>query len=242
VSSTGGRPTRCGYVHFLATRRRCQRKIVPGVTNRCPHSIVGRARTSAAKTARSAQSRRGFGLALRSTATSWRSTRSSTSLTPTSGQATPAVHQLEEDQVEQTQGHGPRSCRGGRTYPSPMSEAQTDFGHPTGPVGDQEPGHPGLPDRRLRRSEGITRGDRDRVAQTIVQTCIVHLLRKFVQLCLEERLGSDRPRSQTYLYCAFGIRRAGCLRRVQREIGKEVSRDHSALDQRLGRVRALPAV
>ncbi len=51
VSSMGGRPTRCGYVHFWAIRRRCQRRIVPGVTKRCRRSIVGRARTSAAKTA-----------------------------------------------------------------------------------------------------------------------------------------------------------------------------------------------
>jgi hypothetical protein len=79
ASSTGGRPRQFGYVHFLATKRRCQRRIVPGVTNRCPHSICGNLRTSAANTARSAQSRRGFGFALRSTTTSWRSTRSSTS-------------------------------------------------------------------------------------------------------------------------------------------------------------------
>lgn len=42
---------------------------------------------------------------------------------------------------------------------------------------DQEPGHPGLLDRGVRWAEGLTRGDRDGVAQTIVQTCIVHLLR-----------------------------------------------------------------
>ena len=28
----GGRPVRCGWVHFLATRRRCQRKIVAGTS------------------------------------------------------------------------------------------------------------------------------------------------------------------------------------------------------------------
>ena len=67
------------YIHFVATRRRCQRRIVPGVTKRCPRSIRGNLRTSAANTARSTQSRRGVGLALRSTATSRRSTRSSTS-------------------------------------------------------------------------------------------------------------------------------------------------------------------
>jgi hypothetical protein len=80
AAETGGRPRRCGYVHFLATRRRCQRGIVPGVTKRCPRSICGNLETSAARIARSAQSRRGLEFALRKTATSWRSTRSSTSL------------------------------------------------------------------------------------------------------------------------------------------------------------------
>ena len=51
-----------------------------GVTNRCLRSICGSLRTSPANTARSAHSRQGFGLALRSTATSWRRTKSSTSL------------------------------------------------------------------------------------------------------------------------------------------------------------------
>jgi hypothetical protein len=66
----GGRPMRWGYVHFLPTRRRCQRRIVPGVTKRCPRSLGDNLWTSAANTARSAQSKRGVGLALRSTVTS----------------------------------------------------------------------------------------------------------------------------------------------------------------------------
>jgi len=47
---------------LLATKRRCQRKIVSGVTTRCLRSIIGKTRTSAANTARSAQSQRGFGI------------------------------------------------------------------------------------------------------------------------------------------------------------------------------------
>lgn len=31
--SMGGHPRRVGYVHFLVTRRRCQRRIVPGVAH-----------------------------------------------------------------------------------------------------------------------------------------------------------------------------------------------------------------
>ena len=78
-------PARCQpktvCVPLVATRRRCQRRTVAGVTRRWPRSARGqppdRARRS---TARSAQSRRGLGLVRRSTATSWRSTSSSTSL------------------------------------------------------------------------------------------------------------------------------------------------------------------
>jgi DNA-binding transcriptional LysR family regulator len=61
-------------------QRRRQRRTVPGVTSRCIRSRGGRSRISAARTARSAQSSRGRGLAWRSTATSCRSTSSSASL------------------------------------------------------------------------------------------------------------------------------------------------------------------
>ncbi len=56
------------YVHVL------------GVTRRWQRSALGSRRTSAATTARSAHARCGLGLLRRSTATSWRSTRSSMSL------------------------------------------------------------------------------------------------------------------------------------------------------------------
>jgi hypothetical protein len=61
-------------------RRRCQRRIVSGVTRRWRRSARGSRRTSAAKTARSAQSRRGLGVVRRSTSTSCRRTSNSTSL------------------------------------------------------------------------------------------------------------------------------------------------------------------
>ena len=77
---TGCRPVRCGYVHFLATRRRCHRRTVPGVTSRCARSVLGRCRISAVSTARSAQPIRGLGWVLRKIAASWRSTSSSVSL------------------------------------------------------------------------------------------------------------------------------------------------------------------
>ena len=38
---TGGRPARCGQVHFLPTRRRRHRGTVPGVITRCARSVLG---------------------------------------------------------------------------------------------------------------------------------------------------------------------------------------------------------
>ena len=37
--------------------------------------------------------------------------------------------------------------------------------------------------------------------KTIVQTCIVHLLQEFVQVCVEERLGADSEGPQARLHC-----------------------------------------
>jgi hypothetical protein len=61
---------RFGWVHFLRTRRRCQRRMVPGVTRRWRRRPLGCHRMRAANTARSAQSTPGLGLARRRTATS----------------------------------------------------------------------------------------------------------------------------------------------------------------------------
>jgi hypothetical protein len=81
------------------------------VTKRCPRSICGNLRTRAAKTARSAQSRSGFGLALRSTATSWRNTSSSMSLDAEERPSnTSRFSSRTKTKVEQTQRHGARSC------------------------------------------------------------------------------------------------------------------------------------
>jgi hypothetical protein len=71
---------RFGWVHLLGARRRCQARIVFGVTRRWRRSARGSLRMSAAKIALSAQSMRGRGLVRRRMATSWRSTRSSTFL------------------------------------------------------------------------------------------------------------------------------------------------------------------
>ena len=46
---TGGRPAHCGWVQWRETRRRCQRRTVPGATSRCIRSRGGRRRISAAR-------------------------------------------------------------------------------------------------------------------------------------------------------------------------------------------------
>jgi hypothetical protein len=69
----------------LVTRRRYQRRTLAGVTRRYPRSAAGRRWMSVANSARSAQSRRGLGLVLRSTATWWRRTSSSRFLMPMPG-------------------------------------------------------------------------------------------------------------------------------------------------------------
>ena len=58
-----GRSWALGWVHFLITRRRCQRSSVAGVTIQCARSALGRSRPSPANSARSAQSTPGLGLA-----------------------------------------------------------------------------------------------------------------------------------------------------------------------------------
>ena len=77
---TGGRPGGRGWRHFAATRRRCQRSSVPGVTIRRARSAFGMILANAASTARSVQDMRGLGFVRRSTATSCRSAGISTSL------------------------------------------------------------------------------------------------------------------------------------------------------------------
>lgn len=105
-------------VHFLAIRRRCQRRIAPGVTKRCRRSIVGRARTSAAKTARSAQSRRGFGWFCGPRRLRGATPGARCPSTPTSGRATSAGSAAAEKQIEQTQRNGSRSCPAGPHTPT----------------------------------------------------------------------------------------------------------------------------
>jgi hypothetical protein len=129
TSSIGGRPVRFGHVQLLRTRRRCQRRILSGVTRRWPRSARGSRRTRAAKIARSAQSRRGLGWVRRRTATSCRSTRSSTSLVederPAAGPARAPAGRSNRATTATLRDHVRSTITAGQR-PRP------DFWHPTG--------------------------------------------------------------------------------------------------------------
>jgi hypothetical protein len=112
--------------------------MVPGVTKRCPRSIGGNLQTSAARIARSAQSRRGLGFALRKTATSWRSTRSSTSL----------------DADERPNNNSRFSSRTKTRY-----SRRNDTGHDHAPTAD----HTQTPGQRAKPTSGTPHHSQDRV-------------------------------------------------------------------------------
>jgi putative transposase len=55
-------------------------------------------------------------------------------------------------------------------------------------------------------------------------------------------LGRDRERPQAHLPCCVRIRGAGPVRRILREMGETLSRYYTALGERVGGIRAVPAV
>ena len=78
--------------------------------------------------------------------------------------------------------------------------------------------------------------------QTITQTCIVHLLRNSFRYASKKDWSAIAKDLKPVYTAGVGVRRAGPVRGVQREVGEALPGDHPAVDQRLGRVRALPAV
>ena len=96
-----------------------------GVTTRRHRSARGSRRTSAANTARSAQSNRGRGLVRRKTATSWRSTRSSTSLAeevrPSSRTSPSTCRKIKYSRRSDTPGSCPTSDHRWSATPGPTS-------------------------------------------------------------------------------------------------------------------------
>ncbi len=76
----------------------------------------------------------------------------------------------------------------------------------------------------------------------IVQTCVLHLHRQHVPVRLQSRLGQDRARPATRLHGDQRARRQGTVRRVHRDVGRQVPGDHPAVGERLDRVRPVPGL
>lgn len=70
--------------------------------------------------------------------------------------------------------------------------------------------------------------------KTIVQTCVVHLLRNSLPLCRPPGLGQDRQAPQTRLHRGDRGRGTRSVRRVRRHVGQEVSGNRPALGVHLG--------
>ena len=78
--------------------------------------------------------------------------------------------------------------------------------------------------------------------QAVTQTCIVHLLRNSFRYASRRDWDAIAKALRPVYTAAVGVRRAGRVRRVQRALGGEVPGDRQALGERLGRVRAVPAL
>ena len=104
------------------------------MTTRRQRSARGNRRTRAANTARSAQSKRGRGLVRPRTATSWRSTRNSTSLWRTWDTTEGPTRAPDRHQVQQPQRHA-------EIMPNPRSPLVSDPAPTSGTPHGAGPGH-----------------------------------------------------------------------------------------------------
>ena len=77
--------------------------------------------------------------------------------------------------------------------------------------------------------------------KTVVQACIVHLLRNSFKYA-SKKDWAQVAKDLKPVYTAVRIGSAGRVRRVLREMGEALPGDHPALGERLGRVRPVPAV
>ena len=78
--------------------------------------------------------------------------------------------------------------------------------------------------------------------KAIVQTCVVHLLRNSFKYASKKDWGADRERPQARVHRGVRGGGAGPVRRLLRQMGKAVSGYYTAVGERVGRVRAIPAV
>ncbi len=78
--------------------------------------------------------------------------------------------------------------------------------------------------------------------RTIVQTCVVHLLRNSFRYAARQDWDKIARLLKPGLYGADRGGRPGAVRRVRRRLGPEVSGDRETVGERLGRVHSVPAV
>ena len=78
--------------------------------------------------------------------------------------------------------------------------------------------------------------------KTIVQTCIVHLLRNSFKYASKRDWGADRERPQARLHRGVRGRGARPVRRVLRQVGETLPGYHTAVGERVGGIRAIPGL
>jgi len=99
---------------------------------------------------------------------------------------------------------------------------------------NQEPRHPGLPDRGVRRAQGSAGCHRAGVAADGRPDMHRAPAQELLQIRLEEGLGGRREGPETGVQSAVGGGRVGPVRRVQRHLATQVPGDRAVVDQRVG--------
>jgi putative transposase len=108
--------------------------------------------------------------------------------------------------------------------------------------GDQEPRHPGRADGGLRRAQGPARRGERGLGEGHRANVHRPSSAEFIQVRVEKGLGAARERPQAGLHRGVGIRGAGPVRRIQRQMGEALPGYHTAVGKRVGRIRAVPGL
>ncbi|ENO17307.1 ISDet4 transposase [Schaalia cardiffensis F0333] len=90
--------------------------------------------------------------------------------------------------------------------------------------------------------KGSFGGDHTTWEQTIVQQCIVHLIRNNFRYAGRQHRDANVRFPQTRLHSPVKAGGKGSIRKVRRRVGPEVPGDRASPAQRLGKVRAVPRV
>ena len=110
-----------------------------------------------------------------------------------------------------------------------------------GLVGDQEPRCAGCVHAGCDGLKGLPDAVSTVWEKTIVQTCIVHLLRNSFKYA-SKRDWANRERSQARLHRGVRSGSAGQVRRFLREVGETLPGYYTAVGERVGGVRTIPGL